>query len=141
LLDPDEGLLALRSVLKRDGAMQIMVYGSYGRTGIYMIREYCHVLGIATSSKELLDLRATLQAYQQIIQWRICWVRTKTTNIPTRWQMPSFTPKIVRSVCPRFTHGSTDAGCRSDAGLSKPHSSTMRGIGTDAAFGGAQRAA
>jgi len=62
LLDPDEGLLALRSVLKRDGAMQIMVYGSYGRTGIYMIRGYCHVLGIATSSKELLDLRATLQA-------------------------------------------------------------------------------
>ena len=62
LLDPDAGLLALRSVLKRDGAMQIMVYGSYGRTGIYMIREYCHMLGIATSSKELFDLRATLQA-------------------------------------------------------------------------------
>lgn len=62
LLDPDAGLLALRSVLKRDGAMQIMVYGSYGRTGIYMIREYCQMLGIATSSKELFDLRATLQA-------------------------------------------------------------------------------
>jgi len=62
LLDPDAGLLALRSVLKRDGAMQIMVYGSYGRTGIYMIREYCQLLRMATSSEELLDLRATLQA-------------------------------------------------------------------------------
>jgi SAM-dependent methyltransferase len=62
LLDPDAGLLALRSVLKRDGAMQIMVYGSYGRTGIYMIRQYCQMLGIAASSKELLGLRATLQA-------------------------------------------------------------------------------
>jgi SAM-dependent methyltransferase len=62
LLDPDAGLLALRSVLKRDGAMQIMVYGSYGRTGIYMIRQYCLMLGIAASGKELIDLRATLQA-------------------------------------------------------------------------------
>jgi SAM-dependent methyltransferase len=62
LLDPDAGLLALRSVLKRDGVMQIMVYGSYGRTGIYMIREYCHMLGIATSGKALIDLLATLQA-------------------------------------------------------------------------------
>jgi SAM-dependent methyltransferase len=62
LLDPDAGLLALRSVLKRDGAMQIMVYGSYGRTGIYMIREYCRMLNITPSINELRELSETLQA-------------------------------------------------------------------------------
>ena len=36
LADPDAGLSALRSVLQPFGAMQLMVYAPYGRTGIYM---------------------------------------------------------------------------------------------------------
>ena len=39
LADPDVGLSALRSVLKPDGAMQLMVYAPYGRTGIYMLQD------------------------------------------------------------------------------------------------------
>src|SRR3954462_10097158 len=39
--DPDMGLKALRSVLKPNGAMQLMVYAPYGRTGIYMLQEFC----------------------------------------------------------------------------------------------------
>ena len=35
LADPDAGLRALRDVLKPDGAMYLMVYATYGRTGIY----------------------------------------------------------------------------------------------------------
>ncbi len=39
LESPVDGLKALKSVLKPDGAMGIMVYGLYGRTGIYQIQE------------------------------------------------------------------------------------------------------
>jgi SAM-dependent methyltransferase len=60
LADPDAGLRSLRSVLKKDGVMQIMVYASYGRAGIYMMREYCQLLGIAPSRQELEALGATL---------------------------------------------------------------------------------
>jgi len=56
LPDPDLGLESLRKVLKREGAMQIMVYAKYGRTGIYMLQEYCKLLGVASSEQELLDL-------------------------------------------------------------------------------------
>jgi SAM-dependent methyltransferase len=56
LADPDAGLMSLRSILKPGGAMQIMVYARYGRTGIYMMQEYCRRLGIAPSDRELADL-------------------------------------------------------------------------------------
>src|SRR5262245_22073676 len=49
LPDPDVGLRALRDVLRPGGAMHLMVYALYGRTGIYMMQEYCRVLGITTS--------------------------------------------------------------------------------------------
>ena len=60
LADPDAGLRSLGSVLKRDGAMQIMVYAIYGRTGIYMMQEYCRALGITPTNQELQDLAAAL---------------------------------------------------------------------------------
>jgi SAM-dependent methyltransferase len=62
LHDPDFGLRALRDVLNPQGAMRLMVYAPYGRAGIYMMQEYCRVLGIGTSQKELQDLGATLGA-------------------------------------------------------------------------------
>jgi len=39
LESPTEGLNALKSVLKPDGAIGIMVYGKYGRTGVYQMQE------------------------------------------------------------------------------------------------------
>ena len=60
LADPDLGLRSLRDVLKPEGAMQIMVYGKYGRTGIYMMKEYCKVLAISASNQELLTLGEVL---------------------------------------------------------------------------------
>ena len=65
LADPDVGLRALRSVLKRDGAMYLMVYAPYGRTGIYMMQDYCRTLGIGTSPEELRDLVAVLKMLPQ----------------------------------------------------------------------------
>jgi len=62
LVDPDAGLRALASVLRPDGAMYLMVYAPYGRTGVYMLQEYCRKLGIETSKEEINDLTAALQA-------------------------------------------------------------------------------
>jgi SAM-dependent methyltransferase len=62
LPDPDLGLRALRDVLRPQGAMRLMVYGRYGRAGIYMMQEYCRLLGIGASEHDLRDLGATLAA-------------------------------------------------------------------------------
>jgi SAM-dependent methyltransferase len=58
--DPDAGLRALHSVLEADGAMHLMVYGRYGRVGIYMLQEYCRRLGMGSSRQEIDDLVAAL---------------------------------------------------------------------------------
>jgi SAM-dependent methyltransferase len=65
LADPDAGLRALRSVLKTDGAMYLMVYAPYGRTGVYMMQEYCRRLGVGTSQPEIADLIAVLKMLPQ----------------------------------------------------------------------------
>ena len=62
LVDPDAGLRALRGVLEPDGAMHLMVYASYGRTGIYMLQEFCRRLGIPATDTEIRDLIAALRA-------------------------------------------------------------------------------
>src|ERR1700757_2392388 len=49
LPDPDLGLWSLRNVLATTGAMHLMVYGTYGRAGIYMMREYCRLLSIGAT--------------------------------------------------------------------------------------------
>jgi SAM-dependent methyltransferase len=65
LADPDAGLRALRSVLKPDGAIYLMVYAPYGRAGVYMLQDYCRRLGIGTSEREINDLVATVAALPQ----------------------------------------------------------------------------
>jgi SAM-dependent methyltransferase len=61
LVDPDAGLSALRGVLSPDGAMHLMVYAPYGRTGIYMLQEFCRRLGISASDDAIRDLVAALR--------------------------------------------------------------------------------
>jgi SAM-dependent methyltransferase len=63
LAEPDAGLRALRDVLKPDGgAMHLMVYAPYGRTGIYMLQEFCRRIGIHANDEGIRDLIATLKA-------------------------------------------------------------------------------
>ena len=63
LADPDAGLSALRGVLERDRrAMLLMVYAPYGRTGIYMLQEFCRRTGIHADDEGIRDLVATLEA-------------------------------------------------------------------------------
>ena len=44
LEDPAAGLSALRSTLKEDGAMMLMVYGTYGRTGVYHMQDIMRLI-------------------------------------------------------------------------------------------------
>jgi len=60
LADPDAGLSALRSVLKPDGAMHLMVYAPYGRAGIYMLQDFCRRIGIHATDAEIHDLVGAL---------------------------------------------------------------------------------
>jgi len=62
LPDPDLGLCALRDVLSPQGAMNLMVYAPYGRAGIYMMQEYCRLLGLSSSDKDLKELGDMLKA-------------------------------------------------------------------------------
>jgi SAM-dependent methyltransferase len=62
LAEPDAGLSALRSVLNLDGAMHLMVYAPYGRTGIYMLQEFCRRIGIHAADGEIRDLMVALRA-------------------------------------------------------------------------------
>lgn len=61
LPDPESGLRALRSVLKPEGAMHLMVYAPYGRTGIYMLQEFCRRIEVQPSPNDIRDLARILQ--------------------------------------------------------------------------------
>jgi len=65
LADPDAGLRALRSVLKPDGAIYLMVYAPYGRAGVYLLQEYCRRLGIGASIREINDLATVVESLPQ----------------------------------------------------------------------------
>ncbi len=62
LPDPDAGLAALRTALKPDGAMHLMVYAPYGRTGIYMLQEFCRRVGIHATDDGIRDLVTALKS-------------------------------------------------------------------------------
>jgi len=64
LADPDAGLEALLSVLADDGAMAILVYGLYGRTGVYQLQSLLRVLnaGVADEAEQIANARAVLAA-------------------------------------------------------------------------------
>lgn len=60
LADPLIGLQSLRGVLASRGALQLMLYGAYGRFGISMMREYCRRLGVEPVPGQLESLVRTL---------------------------------------------------------------------------------
>ena len=62
LPDPVAGLRALRDVLAPGGAMSIMLYAPYGRTGIYMLQEFCKRVGIGATTVDIGDLIVALKA-------------------------------------------------------------------------------
>lgn len=62
LADPEAGLRALRSALKPDGVIHLMLYAPHGRAGIYLLQDYCRRLGIGTSRAEIAQLTEAVEA-------------------------------------------------------------------------------
>jgi hypothetical protein len=62
LADPALGLRALRSVLEPQGAMHLMVYAPYGRSGIYMLQEFCRRIGFRAPEGDIGELLVALKA-------------------------------------------------------------------------------
>jgi SAM-dependent methyltransferase len=65
LADPGAGLRALRSVLKPGGVMYLMVYAPYGRTGVYMLQDYCRRLGLRPSESDIRELMTVVKTLPQ----------------------------------------------------------------------------
>ena len=61
LPDPAVGLRALRRVLEPHGAMHLMVYAPYGRTGVYMLQEFCRRIGFRAPEGDIGELLAALK--------------------------------------------------------------------------------
>ena len=62
LADPDAGLNALLSVRKHSGALGLMVYGKYGRTGVYQLQALLSKIndGSANSAQQLANAKEVL---------------------------------------------------------------------------------
>ena len=85
LADPDVGLRALRSLLQPEGAMYLMLYAPYGRTGVHMLQEYCRKVGIGTSPQETHDLTIALKELPPHHHW---WEWCAAREMPStlvRW--------------------------------------------------------
>ncbi|MBM3952608.1 MAG: class I SAM-dependent methyltransferase [Rhodospirillales bacterium] len=57
LPDPDAGFRALRGVLRPMGSMLIMLYGRYGRDGVYLFQDLFRRLGVTPETATADDLR------------------------------------------------------------------------------------
>src|SRR5450830_1188702 len=88
LADPDLGLKALRSVLKEDGAIGLMLYATIGRTGVYQMQELMRLVnGTQTMMRASWPTRATC--------WAACRPATgscaaKSCTTTTSWATPAF---------------------------------------------------
>jgi SAM-dependent methyltransferase len=62
LADPDAGLQALKSVLRPDGALGLMLYAQYGRTGVYQMQALMRLInrGVTEIPDQVAHARAML---------------------------------------------------------------------------------
>lgn len=61
LADPSVGLTTLGRLLAPGGALTLMVYAPFGRAGVYLIQEYCRIVGVEPTADGIADLVATLR--------------------------------------------------------------------------------
>ncbi len=72
LPDPAAGLKALAAALAPDGVVYLMLYGKYGRAGIYMAQELFRILGLGLSEEDLAAVKAALPAFPHDHPLRRC---------------------------------------------------------------------
>ncbi len=76
MANPGEGLAALRDVLKPDGAMALMVYGSAGRRGVYPLQDAFRRMGLDQSPASVAVVRDYLDALPRDHSARVYVART-----------------------------------------------------------------
>ncbi len=64
LPDATAGLKALASLLTSDGVIFLMLYGKYGRAGIYMAQELFRILKLGQSPQDVAILKTALSAFR-----------------------------------------------------------------------------
>ena len=69
LADPSTGVSALREALSEDGGLGLMVYGAYGRTGVYHLQEVLRTLGRDDAPAVKLDLARRLLRQLPATSW------------------------------------------------------------------------
>lgn len=62
LPDPAAGLKALAGALAPDGVVYLMLYGKYGRAGIYMAQELFRILGLGQSADDVATVKVAIAA-------------------------------------------------------------------------------
>jgi SAM-dependent methyltransferase len=62
LAEPVSGLRALGGVLRQEGVIAVMVYGRYGRAGVYMLQELFRLLGLEQNPQSLQVVKDALTA-------------------------------------------------------------------------------
>jgi SAM-dependent methyltransferase len=60
LPDPVGGLRALARILRPEGTISVMVYGQYGRTGVYMLQEMFRLLGLGQTEQDVVAVKQAL---------------------------------------------------------------------------------
>jgi SAM-dependent methyltransferase len=60
LPDPVLGLKALSGVLRPHGTIAVMVYGEYGRAGVYMLQEMFRLMGLGQAEDDVATVKQTL---------------------------------------------------------------------------------
>jgi SAM-dependent methyltransferase len=61
MADPVAGLAALRDVLRREGVINVMVYGRHGRYAVYMLQDFFRILGLGPTEEGLRMVKQTLK--------------------------------------------------------------------------------
>jgi len=61
LADPAAGLRALAAVTRPEGVISAMVYARYGRTGVYMLQDLAHRLGVHADDDGAAFMKALVQ--------------------------------------------------------------------------------
>ena len=60
MADPPTGMKALRECLRPDGALGVMLYATYGRTGVYLLQSVFRDLGLRQDEASLRMVKQTL---------------------------------------------------------------------------------
>ena len=99
--------------------MQLMVYAPYGRTGIYMIQEYCRLLGVDATEEELRDLGMMIGALSADHPIAGVVNQAKDFRNPDALADALLHPQDRATPCRSFTPGSSVAACHSGAGSTR----------------------